>query len=205
MKTFHWIHEQVQILEKQSKEIFTVTSIIQSISEQTNLLSLNAAIESARAGEAGKGFAVVADEIRKLAIQSENQTHSINKVIDEMLEQIKDVVRYMVKGQEIVMQQDQAVKETNIALAEVGTKMGRMAEYISIVTEQVLEVAKRTENNVEMIENISGVFEQTYANSQEVTILTEQQLVSVQTIEMAVEKLNDLSKNLSQMVNQFIL
>lgn len=205
MKTFHWIHEQVQILEKQSKEIFTVTSIIQSISEQTNLLSLNAAIESARAGEAGKGFAVVADEIRKLAIQSENQTHSINKVIDEMLDQIKDVVRYMVKGQEIVMQQDQAVKETNIALAEVGTKMGRMAEYISIVTEQVLEVAKRTENNVEMIENISGVFEQTYANSQEVTILTEQQLVSVQTIEMAVEKLNDLSKNLSQMVNQFIL
>ncbi len=205
METFHWIHEQVQVLEKQSKEIFTVTSIIQSISEQTNLLSLNAAIESARAGEAGKGFAVVADEIRKLAIQSENQTHSINKVIDEMLEQIKDVVRYMVKGQEIVMQQDQAVKETNIALAEVGTKMGRMAEYISIVTEQVLEVAKRTENNVEMIENISGVFEQTYANSQEVTILTEQQLVSVQTIEMAVEKLNDLSKNLSQMVNQFIL
>lgn len=205
METFHWIHEQVQVLEKQSKEIFTVTSIIQSISEQTNLLSLNAAIESARAGEAGKGFAVVADEIRKLAIQSENQTHSINKVIDEMLDQIKDVVRYMVKGQEIVMQQDQAVKETNIALAEVGTKMGRMAEYISIVTEQVLEVAKRTENNVEMIENISGVFEQTYANSQEVTILTEQQLVSVQTIEMAVEKLNDLSKNLSQMVNQFIL
>ena len=205
MKTFHWISEQIQLLEQKSKEISSVTGIIQSISEETNLLSLNAAIESARAGEVGKGFAVVADEIRKLAIQSETQTHSINQVIEDMLQQIQDIVQYMVKGEEIVLQQDQAVKETGLALSEVDASMKDMTKYIHIVTEQIDEVVRSTEGSVEMIENISSIFEQTCANSQEVTALTEQQLASVQTIEMTADKLNALSKNLSEMVNQFTL
>jgi methyl-accepting chemotaxis protein len=205
MKTFNWIDEQIKLLEEKSKEISSVTGVIRSISEQTNLLSLNAAIESARAGEAGKGFAVVADEIRKLAIKSAEQTNSINSFISEIQQQVNGVAEYMVKGQEIVEEQDQTVKHANIALLEVRNKMKDMSEYIDIITKQVMEVAKNTESSVSMVESILTTSEQTCANSQEVTALTEQQLASVQTIEITANKLNDLSNNLSQMVNKFTL
>ncbi len=82
-------------LENESNEIISILEVISSISEQTNLLALNAAIEAARAGEHGRGFAVVADEVRNLATKTKGATNNISNMIDKLQTKIKSAVSLM--------------------------------------------------------------------------------------------------------------
>ena len=104
----------IQKITRESESLLEINSVMQNIASQTNLLSMNAAIEAAHAGEAGKGFAVVADEIRKLAESSSEQS----KTISAVLKKIKSSIDTITKSTEDVLKKFDAIDDGVKTVAE---------------------------------------------------------------------------------------
>lgn len=140
------VQQEIDQLENLSKHISGIVEAISGISEQTNLLALNAAIEAARAGEAGKGFAVVADEVRKLAEKSKNAA-------DEIADQLKDFSNTV----------GSAVDSVQTVL-ELITNMGDTTRVLSNSLNAILSSVQRISTSVAGVSN--NVKEQDKATSQ---------------------------------------
>lgn len=202
-ENFNTVSEKVKILEKQSAKISEVTEVIKGISDQTNLLSLNASIESARAGEAGRGFAVVAEEVRKLAERSAEETNSISSVIKQIQAEIKEIAANVAYTDGIIVEQAKIANDTSSTFKAIEDKINGMISAIEAVTKQIELIDSNIGTNTAMIENISATTEQTSASAQEVSSLTEQQVSSMESITASVNKLSEISKALEGMVEKF--
>lgn len=152
-----------------ARKVKSITNGIADISDQTNLLSLNASIESARAGEAGKGFAVVAGEIRTLADGTSKLTDDIDKIV-QMLE------NNALKAQKVVNDVVQAINEENVTIDETLNDFISMKNNINGLGENVKSILKKVENmanfNTEIVRHITNLS----ASSEEVTACTEEAL-----------------------------
>lgn len=138
----------VDELRKFTIEIGTVIEVINSISDQTNLLALNAAIEAARAGEAGRGFAVVADEVRTLASKTQESTVSIQDIISKLQEQSEKASNNMTQNVELI--------EGSVELAgQVKTSFEDISQAIRAISEINAMVATASVQQTGVTEDIS--------------------------------------------------
>ena len=190
----------VNALQSSIKEINTSLEGITQISEQTNLLSLNASIEAARAGEQGKGFAVVAGEIRKLSEQSSETANSIYNITGALSINSTAAVDKVSQG-------EKAVQDGNIVLNEVG-------EYFKEVENTINETFTllETENNMikniiekfiqvqERIESIASISEENSASNEEILSTIESENNDIITIKSSIQEIKEMTTVLSEML-----
>ncbi|MFM1652428.1 methyl-accepting chemotaxis protein [Brevibacillus sp. B_LB10_24] len=197
--------EAVRLLGEQSEAIIGIISIIQDISEKTNLLALNAAIEAARAGEQGKSFAVVATEVRKLAEQSRQSAEEISQLVYSINTEIQDAVSSMGETTRAV----QVGREGAGAAGQAFQQILKAVEDVNRQIEQMNQAAQTIRQDTGRIvgdaDEIARLATIAADDIQEVAAASQQQTASTEEMNAASESLAQMANKLSEQVKRFTI
>ncbi len=197
------VSKNIEALRRESEIINTFVETITEISEQTNLLSLNASIEAARAGESGRGFAVVAEEIRKLADDSGNAAYEIRNKVTNISEQTFISVESANHACEMVELQAGAVEEVTAVFQEMRVRMEALIEGLKDIAVSIQRADNERDNTVTAVKNISDIIEETAASAERVSDVANQLLHNVEKLNSTASILDENMEGLMTEVSQF--
>ncbi|PHS27252.1 MAG: chemotaxis protein [Methylophaga sp.] len=161
--------ETLNSLEGDIGNIGAIVDVIRGITEQTNLLALNAAIEAARAGEHGRGFAVVADEVRTLAARTQDSTHEIEEMVSRLQNGASAAVSVMNEGRERAKISVEKAGRAGTALDSIAAMITTMDEMSASISSAANEQSGVADDINRGIANISQVAERTAEGANEAT------------------------------------
>ena len=196
LKTFNNdVISAINTFVSKARNVKRITEGINDISEQTNLLSLNASIESARAGEAGKGFAIVADEIRKLADETGTLTADIEKIVYELEQNASNAQKVMEKVVEAIDAEDATINKAV-------KKFDSMQDEMYILDNDMQDILKRTKEVVDYNNIILENIEHLSATSEEVNACAEEALIINKDTKEKAHNTKDIMDGLAETVNK---
>ncbi len=189
-------------LDNSIKEVESIIATILGISEQTNLLSLNASIEAARAGEAGKGFAVVADEIRKLSDETKGATEQITAIIEKLTSTVFEASGNMEKSAQFVEEQNDMIDTTKVTFDTVTEKTDFLYRTIENLTGEISEILEANGHITDSITNLSATSEELAASSDNCESMCNDSMDALIDMNKILNEIFEISEDLKKLVNK---
>ncbi len=197
------VGDNIDALKKETGLINQFVETIAGISQQTNLLSLNASIEAARAGEAGRGFAVVAEEIRKLADDSAKAAHEIQNNVKLIANRTKSTVENAKQAEQMVALQTEVVEKVVSIFEEMNVQMTNLVQGLKDIVSSTEKADSEREETLKSVKNISGIIEENAENVRAVNGVTEKLLENVENLNRISEILNQNMEELKSEISVF--
>ena len=197
--------KKVEGLNAQSAEISKLVSVIDEISNQTNLLALNAAIEAARAGEHGKGFAVVADEVRKLAEQVQFSVTDISTIVHRIQNETGTVTNSLQAGYEEVRKGTAQLDQTNSTFDQISQAVEDMNDNINVISQNLTKISQHSEAINGSIDEMASISQESAAGVEQTTATVEETAATMDEISKSANQLAEMAEELNTQLQKFTL
>ena len=197
------IAELTNKLSKQSEEIGQITKVITAITDQTNLLALNAAIEAARAGEHGKGFAVVADEVRKLAEESNKSAGQIVALTNDIQTDTRNVADAVNEGLSSVKDGVMMINNAGDAFYSITTSIRDFTDQIEDISATSEQISASAEEVAASVTEIANSADLSANNAQMIAGAIDEQASTIQQVNAVAVELSESAQQLQSLLQHF--
>ena len=202
-KSIDVIYEQTNRTNTSAQNIQEATTLIRSIADETNLLSLNASIEAARAGENGRGFAVVASQIQKLAEQSNQSAVQIDGIIQSLLDDSSKSVEIMDQVRSVMTEQNENVVKTSTIFEQIRNGISDTIDGVNKIADKAKELDESRKNIVDSVQDLTAISEENAASTEETSASTAEVVQIVDGVSKSAVQLQAVAETLNENTHKF--